>query len=159
MGVKIITIKKTKDLNYFSLCSVNLFNTQVSQFELNSWNKWTFPRHSNLLRCTCMCQQWHFIMVPLLCWSKKITTLHQNIKKVVKNLSRYIIYFQLNHYILTHLWIGISYLKVLVLLLSQWFLSHHQCPQARSGHVPTLRQHNATHNYNYISTESMRTKI
>ncbi len=22
-------------------------------FELNYWNKWTFPRHSNLLRCTC----------------------------------------------------------------------------------------------------------
>ncbi len=28
-------------------------HTQVSQFELNYWNKWTFPRHSNLLRCTC----------------------------------------------------------------------------------------------------------
>ncbi len=24
-------------------------------FELNYWNKWTFPRHSNLLRCTCTC--------------------------------------------------------------------------------------------------------
>ncbi len=31
-----------------------LFNTRVSQFELNYWNKWTFPRHSNLLRCTCI---------------------------------------------------------------------------------------------------------
>ncbi len=40
-------------LNYFSLCALNLFNTQVSQFELNYWNKSTFPRHSNLLRCTC----------------------------------------------------------------------------------------------------------
>ncbi len=49
----IITIKRTKDLNYFSLCALNLFNTRVSQFELNYWNKWTFPRHSNLLRCTC----------------------------------------------------------------------------------------------------------
>ncbi len=38
---------------YFSLCALNLFNTRVSQFELNYWNKWTFPRHSNLLRCTC----------------------------------------------------------------------------------------------------------
>ncbi len=28
------------------------FNTRVSQFELNYWNKRTFPRHSNLLRCT-----------------------------------------------------------------------------------------------------------
>ncbi len=28
---------------------------RVSQFELNYWNKWTFPRHSNLLRCTCSC--------------------------------------------------------------------------------------------------------
>ncbi len=54
MWDKIITIKRTKDLNYFSLWAFNLFNTQVSQFELNYWNKWTFPRHSNLLRCTCI---------------------------------------------------------------------------------------------------------
>ncbi len=54
MLAKIITIKRSKDLNYFSLCALNLFNTQVSQFELNYWNKWTFPRHSNLLRCTCI---------------------------------------------------------------------------------------------------------
>ncbi len=47
MWAKIIT-------NYFSLCALNLFNTQVSQFELNYWSKWTFPRHSNLLRCTCI---------------------------------------------------------------------------------------------------------
>ncbi len=53
MWAKIITIKRTKGLNYFSLCAFNLFNTQVSQFELNYWNKWTFPWHSNLLRCTC----------------------------------------------------------------------------------------------------------
>ncbi len=53
MWAKIITIKRTKALNYFSLCALNLFNTRVSQFELNYWNKWTFPRHSNLLRCTC----------------------------------------------------------------------------------------------------------
>ncbi len=52
MWAKIITIKRTKYLNYFSLCSLNVFNTRVSQFELNYWNKWTFPRHSNLLRCT-----------------------------------------------------------------------------------------------------------
>ncbi len=56
MWAKIITIKRTKDLNYFSLCALNLFNTQVSQFELNYWNKWTFPQHSNLLRCTCICR-------------------------------------------------------------------------------------------------------
>ncbi len=31
-----------------------IYNTRVSQFELNYWNKWTFPRHSNLLRCTCI---------------------------------------------------------------------------------------------------------
>ncbi len=54
MWTKIITIKRTKDLNYFSLCAFNLFNTRVSQFELNYWNKLTFPRHSNLLRCTCV---------------------------------------------------------------------------------------------------------
>ncbi len=35
MWAKIITIKKNKDLNYFSLCAFNLFNTRVSQFELN----------------------------------------------------------------------------------------------------------------------------
>ncbi len=28
------------------------FNTWVSQCELNYWNKWIFPWHSNLLRCT-----------------------------------------------------------------------------------------------------------
>ncbi len=50
---KIITIKRTKDLNYFSLCALNLFNSQVSQFVFNYWNKGTFPQHSNLLRCTC----------------------------------------------------------------------------------------------------------
>ncbi len=54
MWAKIITIKRTKDLNYFSLCALHLFNTQVSQFELNYWNKWTFPRHHTLLRCTCI---------------------------------------------------------------------------------------------------------
>ncbi len=53
MWAKIITIKRTKDLNYFSLCTFNLFNTRVSQFELNYWNKLTFPQHSNLLRCKC----------------------------------------------------------------------------------------------------------
>ncbi len=53
MWAKIITIKRTKYLNYFSLCALNLFNTRVSQFEFNYWNKWTFPWHSNLLRCTC----------------------------------------------------------------------------------------------------------
>ncbi len=53
MWAKIITIKITKDLNYFSLCALNFFNTRVSQFELNYWNKWTFPRHTNLLRCSC----------------------------------------------------------------------------------------------------------
>ncbi len=55
MWAKIITIKRTKDLNYFSLCALYLFNTRLSQFELNYWNKWTFPRHYNLLRCTCTC--------------------------------------------------------------------------------------------------------
>ncbi len=33
---------------------MNLFHTGVSQFELIYWNKLTFPRHSNLLRCTCV---------------------------------------------------------------------------------------------------------
>ncbi len=47
--VKCEPIKRTKDLNNFSLCALNLFNTQVSQFVLNYRNKWTFPRHSNLL--------------------------------------------------------------------------------------------------------------
>ncbi len=57
MWAKIITIKATKDLNYFSLSAFNLFNTRVSQFELNYWNKsenlfhdilnyWDAPVHS-----------------------------------------------------------------------------------------------------------------
>ncbi len=32
LSCQIITIKRTKDLNYFILCAMNLFNTQVSQF-------------------------------------------------------------------------------------------------------------------------------
>ncbi len=60
MWAKMITIKITKDLNYFSLCAFNLFYSRISQFELNYWNKWTFPRHSNLLRCTCICISWYF---------------------------------------------------------------------------------------------------
>ncbi len=34
-----------------------LFNTRVSQFELNYWNKLTFPRHSNLLTCNCILEK------------------------------------------------------------------------------------------------------
>ncbi len=47
-------------------CALNLFNTRVSQFELNYWNKWTFPRHSYLLRCTCI---WVFILCGACCIS------------------------------------------------------------------------------------------
>ncbi len=54
MWAKIFTIKRTKDLNYFSLCALNLFNTQVSQFDFNYWNKLTLPWHFNLLKCTCI---------------------------------------------------------------------------------------------------------
>ncbi len=39
MWDQIITIKITTDLNYFSPWEVHLFNTQVSQFELNYWNE------------------------------------------------------------------------------------------------------------------------
>ncbi len=39
MWHKIITIKRTKDLKYFSLFALNLFNPQVSQFDLNYWNE------------------------------------------------------------------------------------------------------------------------
>ncbi len=66
MWAKIITIKRTKDLNYFSLCALNLFNTWISQFELNYWNKWTLPRHSNLLRCTCITIQFICIILSIL---------------------------------------------------------------------------------------------
>ncbi len=61
MWAKIITIKRTKDLKYFSLCAFNLFNTRVSQFELNYWNKWTFSQHLNLLRCTCFYMNYRFV--------------------------------------------------------------------------------------------------
>ncbi len=46
-------IKRTKDLNYFSRVHWIYLIQWVSQFELNYWNNWTFPWHSNLLRCTC----------------------------------------------------------------------------------------------------------
>ncbi len=53
------------EFHRFSLCALNLFDTRVSQFELNYWNKWTFPRHSNLLRWTCsrkVCVELHFMV-------------------------------------------------------------------------------------------------
>ncbi len=50
---KIITIKRTKDIKLLQSECIE-FNAQVSQFELNYWNKLTFPWHSNLLRCTCI---------------------------------------------------------------------------------------------------------
>ncbi len=77
MWDKIVTIKRTNDLNYFSLCAFNLFNTQVSQFELNYWNKLTFPWHSSLLRCTCRCMLRCLWYPTILCiplhdgWAKK----------------------------------------------------------------------------------------
>ncbi len=64
----ILTIKRTKDLNYFSLCALNLFNTRVSQFELNYWNKCIFPRHSNLLRCTCI------LLLLFIFWHHRLQT-------------------------------------------------------------------------------------
>ncbi len=45
---------KEPDLNSVHTDWSILCNIRVSQFELNYWNKWTFPRYSNLLRCTCM---------------------------------------------------------------------------------------------------------
>ncbi len=56
-------LKEPKTWNYFSLCALNLFNTRVSQFELNYWNKSTFPRHSNLLRCTCSVWSLHVVCI------------------------------------------------------------------------------------------------
>ncbi len=66
---KSITTKRTKDLNYFSLCALNSCNTQVSQFELNYWNKWTFPQHSNLLSCTCISIPCSRAVLPVGCWA------------------------------------------------------------------------------------------
>ncbi len=43
MWDKIITIKRTKDLNYFSLCALNLFNTQFIEMHL-------YLLHSNRIR-------------------------------------------------------------------------------------------------------------
>ncbi len=83
MWAKIITIKRTKDLNYFSLCSLNLFNTWVSQFELNSWNKLTFPSYSNLLRCTCISHN-----IRENCWNidKILCSQKSNLKEVMCRL-------------------------------------------------------------------------
>jgi len=64
MWAKIITIKRTKDLNYFSLCAFNLFNTRVSQLEFNYWNKKLFhdihifldaPVYVCVWVCVCVC--------------------------------------------------------------------------------------------------------
>ncbi len=49
MLTKIITIKRTEDLNYFSLFALNLFNTRVSQFELNYWNTFSELFHNILI--------------------------------------------------------------------------------------------------------------
>ena len=47
MWAKIITIKSTSVCVYW-ICII------VTLFELNYWNKWTFPWYSNLLKCTCI---------------------------------------------------------------------------------------------------------
>ena len=47
--------KRKKHLKYFTLYVMNLYNIWVSLFELNYWNKLTFPWYSNVFRCTCMC--------------------------------------------------------------------------------------------------------
>ncbi len=77
---------KEPKTNYFSLCALNLFNIRVSQFELNYWNKWTFPRHSNLLRCTCICMYIYiyiyiFFFCSLLFWSEEIDICIANQRK------------------------------------------------------------------------------
>ncbi len=83
MWAEIIKIKITKDLNYFSLCAFNLFNTQVSQFKLNSWNKRTFPGYSNILRCTCISHN-----IRENCWNidKILCSQKSNLKEIMCRL-------------------------------------------------------------------------
>ncbi len=59
MWAKIITIKRTKDLNYFCLCALDLFNTQVSQFELNYWlhSNWDAPVHDTISKIENLCSK------------------------------------------------------------------------------------------------------
>ncbi len=93
MWATIITIKRTKDLNYFSLCALCLFNIRVSQFVLNYWNKWTFPRHSNLLRCTCICSTQSVVKkisdglyTPMWCDPVPFTHTHKHKTSYAKNV-------------------------------------------------------------------------
>ncbi len=72
---------KEPKTNYFSLCALNVFNTQVSLFELNYWNKWTFPRHSNLSRCTCICVLFNVYM-----WIKAYLFRRQNNRHIFYGL-------------------------------------------------------------------------
>ncbi len=50
----IIKIKTKKLLKCFTLHAMNLKYMKVSLFEITYKKKWTFSRHSNSLRCTCM---------------------------------------------------------------------------------------------------------
>ncbi len=43
LEIKIITIKRTKDLNYFSLCALNLFNTEINELFHNILIYWDAP--------------------------------------------------------------------------------------------------------------------
>ncbi len=65
MWAKIITTTRTKDLNYFSLCAFNLFNTRVSQFELNYWNTLTqfFFIAMHLYSDKLKCQRQEYILL------------------------------------------------------------------------------------------------
>ncbi len=47
-------IKTKKLLKCFTLHAMNLKYMKVSLFEITYKKKWTFSRHSNLLRCTCI---------------------------------------------------------------------------------------------------------
>ncbi len=49
-----IKIKTKKLLKCFTLHAMNLKYMKVSLFEITCKKKWTFSRHSNSLRCTCI---------------------------------------------------------------------------------------------------------
>ncbi len=72
---QIITIKRTNDLNYFSLCALNVFNTRVSKFKLN-YTRIISVHHAsmfipiaNMFLCQKDCTFVLFFYVVILYWS------------------------------------------------------------------------------------------
>ncbi len=90
-----------------AVCVHLIYLIRISQFELNYWNKWTFPRHSNLLRCTCI-----YISVAQTYWIEALSSddyiisnsNNNNNIKIISTVITCIITFKLFELLKTPMW-------------------------------------------------------